>query len=65
MHDLAHKNEILIVVNFHGECAIFASYDLSKVNIYYLHTEMVKIMHKIAHKCANPHIKIFTDKITG
>ena len=43
---------------------ILASNDLSKVNIYYLHIEMVRIAHKIAHKCANSHIKKSYNKIT-
>ena len=44
---------------FHGECAIFASNGLSKVNIQYLRIERMKIAHKIAQKCANSHIEIF------
>ena len=47
-----------------GLGAIFSSNNLSKVNTYYLGIEMVKIVHKIAQKCTNCHIEMFSDKIT-
>ena len=64
MRDLSHYNEKSRIF-FYGECAIFASYGLIQVNILYLRIEMVKIAHKIALKCANSHIEIFSDIITG
>ena len=46
---------------FHMKCAIFTSIRFYLVIRYELHTEMVKIAHKIVHKCEIWHITIFSD----